>query len=374
MQSNASLESTKDDEIASLQHSNGSDINNASVVVSRDESLQLRSRKRKRRQTEDNLEGNYLHNLGREGAKEHAKRRKEQLDLPVEFITIVQEPTTADNGSTSDIVELSTRKEEANDTSSNPQHESLGPSAADSEVEKASRTIFLANVSIAAIRSKSSRKVLLEHLTSLLPPVSEQAEPHKLESLRFRSTAFNNSAAPKKAAFAQKDLMDSTTRSTHAYAVYTTPSAARDAAKKLNGTIVLDRHLRVDSVAHPAKQDHRRCVFVGNLGFVDDEAAINAAEDGTKKRPRKPKEAADVEEGLWRQFSKAGTVESVRVIRDKTTRVGKGFAYVQFEVPYHLSCSKNQECLAALRTPMALKERYNSMRRSSLLCFLGNCE
>ncbi|EME87164.1 uncharacterized protein MYCFIDRAFT_22137, partial [Pseudocercospora fijiensis CIRAD86] len=179
----------------------------------------------------------------------------------------------------------------------------------DEELSKANRTVFLGNVSTAAISSKSSRKSLLNHLASFfekLPP-SKDGTKYKVESIRFRSTPYAT-AIPKKAAFAKKELMDATTKSTNAYVVYSTEKLAREAVRHLNGTIVLERHLRVDSVAHPAKIDNRRCVFVGNLGFP-----------------------ADIEEGLWRTFSKSGKVESVRVIRDSTTRVGKGIAYVQFE-------------------------------------------
>ena len=79
-------------------------------------------------------------------------------------------------------------------------------------------------------------------------------------------------------------------------------------ALKLNGTVVLDRHIRVDSIAHPAKQDTQKCVFIGNLDF-------EAQEDS-----------------LWRHFASCGKIESVRIIRDAKTNVGKGFAYVQFEV------------------------------------------
>jgi nucleolar protein 12 len=161
-----------------------------------------------------------------------------------------------------------------------------------------------------------------------LPAPPEGKPPHKVESLRFRSTAYAT-ALPKKAAFAKKDLMAATTKSTNAYVVYSTAYAAREAAKRLNGTVVLDRHLRVDEVAHPAKTDHRRCVFVGNLGFVDDESLLDQGGENERKRSKIP---SDIEEGLWRQFSKAGVVESVRVVRDEKTRVGKGFAYVQFEV------------------------------------------
>ena len=126
--------------------------------------------------------------------------------------------------------------------------------------------------------------------------------------------------------------MDTTTHSTNAYAVYTTKVACREAAKRLNGTTVLDRHLRVDQVAHPAKTDHKRCVFVGNLDFVDDDSNIREDAEDRKAKKSKSRKPADVEEGLWREFSKVGTVESVRVIRDQKTRVGKGFAYVQFTV------------------------------------------
>jgi nucleolar protein 12 len=125
--------------------------------------------------------------------------------------------------------------------------------------------------------------------------------------------------------------MDATTKSTNAYAVYSTPALAREACQRLNGTSVLSRHLRVDSVAHPAKVDNHRCIFVGNLGFVDDETNIQEANEADGREVRKRgKEPADVEEGLWRTFGKCGKVESVRVIRDSTTRVGKGIAYVQF--------------------------------------------
>ena len=294
------------------------------------------NQKRKRKHAEEDVEGLYMQKLAREEVREDAKRRKKERFAEVELSDKQNGTEASQEGpSESDSVEIVTGDKRDSSPSSVPQHESLGLRKAASDLEKASRTVFLGNVSNAAIKSKSGKKALLDHLASFLPSLPKQDTAHKVESLRFRSTAFSSSAVPKKAAFAKKELMDSTTQSTNAYAVYTTQLAAREATKQLNGTRVLDRHLRVDSIAHPAKTDHRRCVFVGNLGFVDDESAVNAAEDEANgKRPRKGKEPADLEEGLWRQFGKAGTIESVRVPRDKTTRVGKGFAYVQFEVPY----------------------------------------
>jgi nucleolar protein 12 len=222
--------------------------------------------------------------------------------------------------------------EDARELSPPPRHET--EAAPDIELSKANSTVFLGNVSTAAISSKSARKTLDKHLQSFFPAIAppKAGDPkHAVISLRFRSTPYAPTI-PKKAAFATKQLMDATTKSTNAYAIYSSPTLAREAVKHLNGSIVLDRHLRVDSVAHPSKVDNRRCVFVGNLGFVDDESNIQAANAEEGKEHRKPaKHPSDVEEGLWRTFGKCGVVESVRAIRDGTTRVGKGIAYVQFE-------------------------------------------
>ncbi len=296
-------------------------------------------RKRKRKVDDgddDSLESRYLQRVGRrepteetQGERRVLQRQRGEGD---------RSPACEELSSTSDARNPITPSSNEKSATFPPQHESLSQDTESVELEKASRTVFLGNVSTMAIKSKTARATLVHHLESFIRSLPEGNISHKLESIRFRSTAFSNNGLPKKAAYAKKELMDSTTKSTNAYAVYTTQAAAREAVTRLNGTVILDRHLRVDRVAHPAKVDHRRCVFVGNLGFVDDESAINAAKDEENNRPaRKARGPADAEEGLWRQFSKAGIVESVRVIRDKATRVGKGFAYVQFQVSCPMS-------------------------------------
>ncbi len=318
-------------------------------------SIRRPEKKRKRKAEEDDLEGNYMQKLAEEEEKEEVERRAERR-LKRQRLMAEQDPDMSeesedlnedqdDDPREKDSDENSEVAEDGEDDSGSengdlkriapsdvPLHESLAPNKGDIELEKAARTIFLANVSTLAISSKAAKKTLLSHLSSFLaslPDPPEGKPAHKVESLRFRSTAYATTALPKKAAFVKKDLMVATTKSTNAYVVYSTAFAAREAVKKLNGTIVLDRHLRVDGVAHPAKTDHRRCVFVGNLGFVDDESMLDQGGENERKRSKIP---SDIEEGLWRQFGKAGTVESVRVIRDEKTRVGKGFAYVQFQV------------------------------------------
>lgn len=273
------------------------------------------NKKRKRGAKDEEVEDVYMQKIAREEAKDEEKRKKKRK--------------TASGEVGSDEPAGDTEEESEDEFITIPKHETLvGADGNDDEVEKGARTVFLGNVSNEAITSKSAEKQLKQHLSSFIADLADNKPPHKVESIRFRSTAFAG-ALPKRAAFAKREVMDSTTKSTNAYVVYSTKVAAREAVKRLNGTVVLGRHLRVDSIAHPAKVDHRRCVFVGNLGFVDDESKLPAADDDKPKKKTKP--PGDVEEGLWTQFSKAGKVESVRVPRDPKTRVGKGFAYVQFE-------------------------------------------
>lgn len=263
-----------------------------------------RERKRKRKDAHDNLEDQYMAQLAKEDEEPESKRNK------------VKDAEAQEEAEGSD------------DDEETPVHESLTDNAKTTEIEKASRTVFLANVSTEAISSKAAKKTLMTHLSTAFDKDAYPAQ--KVESIRFRSVAFSTAAMPKRAAYITKSLMDATTKSTNAYAVMSTDAAARRVVQQLNGTEVLGRHVRVDSVAHPSPTDHRRCIFVGNLGFVDDETIVTKNSEGEEQRKKRNKVPSDIEEGLWREFSKTGKVENVRVVRDSKTRVGKGFAYVQF--------------------------------------------
>lgn len=278
-------------------------------------------RKRKRKDVSEDLESSYMRRLAREEAREEELNRAERIAKR-------QKLEDGDSGA-SESEQLGL--ESGSDVEPIPVHEALEPHSDSAKVDNSSRTLFLGNVSTKAIKSKSVKKTLLAHLSSFLPNLGSNDPPHKIESFRFRSTAYSTSAMPKRGAFAKKELMDETTQSTNAYVVYSTDLAARKAALLLNGTVVLDRHLRVDNVAHPAPTDHTRCIFVGNLSFVDEESAEAQANPDEPAKRSKAKLPADAEEGLWRTFTTCGSVESVRVVRDKATRVGKGFAYVQFK-------------------------------------------
>jgi nucleolar protein 12 len=128
----------------------------------------------------------------------------------------------------------------------------------------------------------------------------------KIESIRYRSISFDENL-PRKVAFAKKNLHKSRD-SVNAYIVYKEKQASL-AAKELNATVFEDHHLRVDHVAHPAPKDNKKTIFVGNLDFEEKE------------------------EALWKYFNSKldNDVESVRIIRDSKTNLGKGFALVQFK-------------------------------------------
>ncbi|KAI9809011.1 MAG: hypothetical protein M1825_002300 [Sarcosagium campestre] len=295
------------------------------------------SRKRKRKAEPEEVEEGYMRRVAKEEEKEEEERARERKAKKMRESARKADGDGSNDESDDSAASQASRSQDddiedtmSTDTGSILQHETINTTKSATEVDKASRTVFLSNVSTLAITSKSAKRLLLAHLSSFFEEVRGSSDDTlKIESIRFRSTPYSSTVLPKRAAFARKELMDSTTKSTNAYVVYSSELAAREASKRLNATVILDRHLRVDSVAHPAKTDHKRCVFVGNLGYVDDQSSMDAA-DHNGRRSQENKQPADVEEGLWREFGKVGEVESVRVVRDSKTRVGKGIAYVQF--------------------------------------------
>jgi nucleolar protein 12 len=242
-----------------------------------------RSKKRKRKAAEEDLEDVYMRKLHMEDEPKPSKKSKAEKKDGEE---------AEGSGAESDSDEED-EEEKKKDSAFPIKHESL-INPVDVELDKSARTVFLGNVPSNAISSKSDYKTLKAHFGTV----------GKVHSIRFRSIAFSEQI-PRKAAFANHKLHEKQ-KTVNAYVVYTTLEGAR-AALKLNGQICLDRHIRVDSVAHPGKHEPKRCIFVGNLDFEAQE------------------------ESLWRHFGKCGKIEYVRIIRDSKTNVGKGFAYVQFE-------------------------------------------
>lgn len=272
-----------DEEIADLE-----DTEDPTDPVPEVAKVTITDKKRKRKRKEENgeLEDAYLRKLqDEEDAAEEERRRKRNKQLAKKAGISVPESEK------DSLEDESDRKEESE---FQIKHETLRDEK-QIEIDKAARTVFLGNVPSTVVSSKPEYKLLKSHFTTGAGPI---------ESVRFRSIAFSEQI-PRKAAFITHKFHEKQ-QTLNAYIVFKTAAAAREALK-LNGVVLLDRHIRVDSVAHPAPHDAKRCVFVGNLDFEAQE------------------------ESLWKHFSIAGKVESVRIVRDAKTNVGKGFAYVQFE-------------------------------------------
>ena len=155
-----------------------------------------------------------------------------------------------------------------------------------------SRTVFVGN-----IPSTSTKKQILRMFKTC----------GKVESVRLRSLQIKEGKLPKKVAVRrQKQLTEESTF--NAYVVFSSEEEA-EKSLKLNGTLLNGRHLRVDLVAKKEstklKETHLS-IFVGNLPFTADEEKLRSC------------------------FSDCGDVESVRIIRDAKTGIGKGFGFVSF--------------------------------------------
>ncbi|KAJ3859457.1 hypothetical protein EV359DRAFT_50814 [Lentinula novae-zelandiae] len=147
--------------------------------------------------------------------------------------------------------------------------------------------------------------------------------------------------------------------------------AARLAKEYCDGSEFMERTLRVDVVAHTtdlsvaeagrvlrtsSDVDPKRCVFVGNLDFESKEEDVRAYFEGIISAEKGPRPGEGTEEKDAKARSE-GWVIRVRIIRDKDTQLGKGFAYVQFA---DRDCV--DEILAAALEPGKLKFAKRKLR------------
>lgn len=154
-----------------------------------------------------------------------------------------------------------------------------------------SRTVFVGN-----IPSTCSRK----HIKHLFKEYS--VEKVRLRSLRVPQ----DGSIPARVAKRTHRLTEGSTF--NAYVILSSETEA-EKSLSLNGALIKGRHIRVDKITKGKEDRSQHCqrsVFVGNLPFTADE------------------------EELRQLFSECGEVESVRVIRDTKTGIGKGFGFVTF--------------------------------------------
>ncbi|XP_070179319.1 RNA-binding protein 34-like isoform X2 [Littorina saxatilis] len=179
------------------------------------------------------------------------------------------------------------------------------------------RTVFVGNVPLTA-----SKKML----TKLFRAFGE------IESVRFRCAPVADPTTKKRVAVILKEFHEQRNNIT-AYICFKEEESAKKAIS-LNGHLVDGLHIRVDSAKPQTKQETKRSVFVGNLPFAIEEEVIR------------------------KHFEDCGTIENVRVIRDRNTNLGKGFCYILFE-------SKDSVSLALKLQKFTLQGRELRIQRCS---------
>ncbi|KAI8902046.1 hypothetical protein BC833DRAFT_574848 [Globomyces pollinis-pini] len=195
------------------------------------------------------------------------------------------------------------------------------------------RTIFVGNLPVNVVDKANTKDLKL-----LFSQFGD------IDSVRFRSIAFSEKL-PRKQAFIAKKLHDG--RDTlNAYIMFKSSEAVDDALS-LNGSVFMEKHIRVDRSEKKVEKvrDSSRSVFIGNLPFdISDES-------------------------LWSFFLVVGEIENVRVIRDRKTNVGKGFGYVQFKekssIPLALKCNGNELCGRKIRITKAVESLAQSSKEKT---------
>jgi nucleolar protein 12 len=285
-------------------------------------------------------------------------------------------------------------------TRSRPVHHHVPPN--ETKEQRDARTIFLGNVPMEVAKSKvcplsfSPGLTLLTDYQSALKAFKKYILSHvpraEIESLRFRSVAFQRptSAAPvprardlertaewratkgdevpapqprlgsgdkKKIAFINNEIHEEVDSVTvyvvFAYGADLAPDeAAKGAVAALDNMQYMGHTLRADTIGGGIG-DPKRTVFVGSLDFASREEDVRVFFEGLVSAERGPRTAITGDDSDSENEEDTGDpnahgarlktwVTRVRIIRDKDTQLGKGFAYVQFTVRlYSYSSSRN---------------------------------
>eukprot|EP00112_Aurelia_sp_Birch-Aquarium-sp1_P006729 Seg1737.5 transcript_id=Seg1737.5/GoldUCD/mRNA.D3Y31 product="RNA-binding protein 34" protein_id=Seg1737.5/GoldUCD/D3Y31 len=155
--------------------------------------------------------------------------------------------------------------------------------------ERLSRTIFVGNIPISATR-KDLKKFFTKY--------------GEVENVRLRSVPIANAKHSRKLAIVKKELHPER-NNMNAYVVFKDKENAEKALES-KGAEFKGLHIRVDIAGHK-EMDNKLSVFIGNLPFNVQEEEIREL------------------------FSQCGEVDDVRLIRDKSSGIGKGFGYVRFK-------------------------------------------
>merc|ERR1711874_173606 len=232
-----------------------------------------------------------------------AKKRKSNSEIENEKPTNKENVPAGDTNAVEDDVGKRPKKRKIKDESETPEaekseirkhdrmaqvrYEDTKEKKLDFEME--GRTIFVGNLPT-SIKKKHLKKLF--------------ANFGKIETVRFRCAGRPDLKTTKKVAVITRKFHDDRDN-INAYVRFSNEAEAT-AACAVNGQTVEGHTVRVDMALDGKKHDQRKDVFLGNLHY-------NTKEDDVKK-----------------VFEKCGEIVDVRLIRDATTGIGKGFGYVNF--------------------------------------------
>lgn len=133
----------------------------------------------------------------------------------------------------------------------------------------------------------------------------------KIDAVWLRCAALADQAMPKKVAIIKQEF-NPNRKSISAFVRFEKVESAVEALS-LTGTEFQEQHIAVSLCSEDPKKERSKGVFVGNLPFgVEDES-------------------------LWTHFAECGKIQDVRIVRDNTNGLGKGFGYVNFDVKPYMS-------------------------------------
>lgn len=128
----------------------------------------------------------------------------------------------------------------------------------------------------------------------------------KIDAVWLRCAALADQAMPKKVAVIKQEF-NPNRKSISAFVRFEQPESAVEALS-LTGSEFQEQHIAVSLCSEGSKKERSKAIFVGNLPF------------GVEDEP------------LWTHFAECGKIQDVRIVRDNTNGLGKGFGYVNFDV------------------------------------------
>ncbi|NWY26614.1 RBM34 protein, partial [Pheucticus melanocephalus] len=152
------------------------------------------------------------------------------------------------------------------------------------------RTVFVGNLPV---------NCTIQVLTSLFKKYGP------IQSIRFRSLHQQDFSSNESFSHSRHKVHPNA-KSVNAYVVFKEECDAQEALKENGTEIASGFHIRVDTASKTSSHDRKRSVFLGNLSY-------------------------DIRDDAVREhFQDCGDVVGVRVVRDRTTGLGKGFGYILF--------------------------------------------